>query len=253
MVAAALIGGSIGSAVIGGISSNKAASTQAAAANNATAVQADTAQVAMANANANNAPYKQAGSTALSQIGGLLNLPGYASVDPSSYLKSLPGYQFQLQQGEQAINNQGSAGSGAINSATMAGLNNYAQGQAQSSYGNYISQLGGLATMGQASANNSTAATTNILGNLGNQVGSNTLAAGNASAAGTMGISNALSNGISGATGGYTLGNLLGNGAGGYQGGSGGTSVNPNNTDAMGNSLSMYGTNGSAAGVTPSL
>jgi hypothetical protein len=36
-------------------------------------------------------------------------------------------------------------------------------------------------------------------------------------------------------------------------GSSGGTSVNPSNTDSMGNPLSMYGAGGSAEGVTPQL
>lgn len=217
MVAAAVIGGSIGGALISSHASSSAASTQAAAANNATTEQTMLASAAMNNANSNNAPYKQAGSTALSQIGGLLNLPGYDRVDPSSYLSSLPGYQFQLQQGQQAINNAASAGSGTLNSATLAGLNNYAQGQAQSSYGNYLQQLSGLTQLGQASANNSTAAGTNILGNLSNQVGSNITGAGNAQAAGMVGSANALSQGIGNASGYYSLSNLLGNNNGGGQ------------------------------------
>lgn len=218
MVAAAVIGGSIGGALISSAGSKSAADTQASAASNATTEQTMLASAAMNNANSNNAPYKQAGSTALSQIGGLLNLPGYASVDPSSYLSNLPGYKFQLQQGEQAINNAASAGSGTMNSATMAGLNNYAQGQAQTSYGNYLQQLSGLTQLGQASANNSTAAGTNILGNLSNQVGNNITGAGNAMAAGTVGASNAISQGIGNASGYYSLSNLLGGSNGGNSG-----------------------------------
>jgi hypothetical protein len=51
-------------------------------------------------------------------------------------LQQTPGYQFQLQQGEQAINNSAAAKGNLLSGASLAAANNYAQGQA----GTYFQQ-----------------------------------------------------------------------------------------------------------------
>lgn len=140
---------------------------------------------------------------------GTTGASGTGSATPFDISKT-PGYQFQLGQGLNAVNNSGAAQSGTLNSATLTGLNNYAQGQAQSYYGNYLSQLAGIAGLGQASANNSAATGANILGNLSNNVGSNIVGAGNAQAAGQIGTANAITGGLTNAAGYYSLSNLLG-------------------------------------------
>ena len=97
----------------------------------------------------------------------------YAKLSAAFY--NSPGYQFSLSQGEGAINKQAAAGGSLYSSNTLGALNNYAQGTASNQYNNYISQLMGMAGMGnQASAGVGTAATAtgqgvaNSYGNIGN-------------------------------------------------------------------------------------
>ena len=118
-------------------------------------------------------PYQSAGSSAIGSFSNLGPNGGVTqalttpfSFNPSN-LQNTPGYQFQLAQGKQAIQNQASA-SGLENSgATAKGLSNYATGLAgtyyQQAYNNslntyqtnrqnalyQLSALGGLANIGQ--------------------------------------------------------------------------------------------------------
>lgn len=278
MVAAAIAGSALVSAGVGAATSSSAAGKQVGAANNATQAQTQLSQEALDLVQSNNAPYRAAGQSALTQLSSMLGLalPSSATqtqdtFDPQAYLKAnpdvaaaaqpggnnggmspdqyawwhyqnfgqgegraftpqagaqtstatgngatpfdiskTPGYQFQLQQGEQGVKNLGAAGSGVLNSGTLTGLNNYAQGQAQSYYGNYLSQLAGIAGLGQSSANNTATNGGNILTGLGNNIASNTIGAGNAQAAGQIGSANAISSGLTNASSYYGLSNLLG-------------------------------------------
>src|SRR6516162_886239 len=76
-------------------------------------------------------PYMQAGGAALSQLGSFYGLPGYPQMNPqqlSGMLTSLPGYQFNLQQGVNAID-ASAAAHGLLNSgATGKALEQYGQG-----------------------------------------------------------------------------------------------------------------------------
>jgi hypothetical protein len=49
-------------------------------------------------------------------------------------LQNTPGYQFQLQQGLQGVNNSAAANGSLLSGATMKGINDYAQGQASTGY-----------------------------------------------------------------------------------------------------------------------
>jgi hypothetical protein len=51
-------------------------------------------------------------------------------------LEATPGYQIQLQQGEQAINNSAAAQGGLLSGANLMALNNYAQNQASTGFQN---------------------------------------------------------------------------------------------------------------------
>ena len=126
----------------------------------------------------------------------------------TSGFKETPGYQFQLQQGLNAI--QGSAASkGLLHSgATLKALNNYAQGQANQEYGDYYNRLAAMAGYGQTA--------TNSINQQGQAVGNNIsdlqTQVGNARASAYLGNNNSggLLNAGMGALGGAKLGSFLG-------------------------------------------
>lgn len=135
-----------------------------------------------------------------------------------------PGYQFQLQQGQQALQNSQAAQNGALSGAALKDLIGYNQGMAntayQNAFGRYMSQndatynrLSNLLGVGQNAAAG--------VGNTGAQVYSNignTLTSGAAAqAAGQVGSANAWSNGLNGAAGYYALSGMLGGGGGNSQ------------------------------------
>lgn len=160
-------------------------------------------------------PFLSAGSSAegaLTQLEGLspgtgaggtaagTGLPaGYLSqtFDPTQAdLENYPGYQFQLSQGDLAVNSANSAGGSAASGPALKSLMNYNQGLAASNYSNYFNQfqtqqtnifnrLNSIAGIGQNAAGN--------LGNSGASLGTGVAQAQAAAGAATAG-------GISGAT-----------------------------------------------------
>jgi hypothetical protein len=91
------------------------------------------------------APYLQnygqatAGTTQLGNVLGLNGPAGNASA--LSALQNTPGYQFQLQQGDNSVN-AAAAANGTLNSGNqLLALSNYNQGLAGTTYNNYVSQL----------------------------------------------------------------------------------------------------------------
>jgi hypothetical protein len=219
--------GAIGGALISSNGAQSAADTQAAAANNAAQEQWNQFEATQANEQ----PYMNLGQSAIIPQ---LQAMGYnvtqnsngqysLSVNPNSILQqqfqaptlaqaqSTPGYQFTLQQGEQAINNSAAAKGGLLSGATLKDLTAYGQALASTTYQqafnndlstfntNYnsaasnVNRLSGLTTLGQ------NAATT--VGNQGLQTAANagqlTTSGANASAAGTVGSSNAISGALS--------------------------------------------------------
>ena len=128
------------------------------------------------------------------------NLPGgYLSqtFNPTqAQLEAYPGYQFQLSQGDLAVNSANSSGGSALSGPALKSLMSFNQGLAASNYQNYFNQfqtqqnnifnrLNGIATMGQNAAGN--------LGTAGTQLGTG-IAQAQAAAAGSI------AGGISGAT-----------------------------------------------------
>jgi hypothetical protein len=221
----AIGGGILAGAVVGGISSNNAANTAANAETNAANTQWNIFQQQQANLQ----PYYQAGYGALSQI--QANMPQYNSTfsqaDLNSYLN--PGYQFQLQQGNNAVNRAAAASGGAVGGSTLqslAGYNqNFAQGQYQQAFQNYQTQinnsynrLASLAGIGQGALASGTqagsAASTGIASSIAG--------AGAAQAGGQVGVGNAITGGIGQGINAYQgsqLINALGSGGGGGGGG----------------------------------
>lgn len=173
-----------------------------------------------------------------------------------------PGYQFQLQQGQQAIQNSAAAQGGLLSGNTLQALDQYSQGLASSNYqqvynnaiqqyqqaynifqGNQTNEFNRLAALsgvgqtaantlgqlGQASAQN----IANINANAGAQIGSSLQNAGAARASGYAGIANAVTGGIGNASQYLMLQNLLGGGGGGFGGGGGGAGVPYNANTGM--------------------
>jgi hypothetical protein len=190
--------GALGGAIIEGNAASGAANTEANAAGASNAIQYQEYQ----NNLANEAPYLQAGNSALSSLQS--QLPSLEAPFTLSDFQESPGYQFQLGQGEQAIQ-RSAAASGLLNSVgTEENLNNYAQGAANTDYQQALTNftnsqqqrynmLSGLVGVGQNAASMSNAAGTNYA----NAASNNLTGAANATAAGQVGTANATTGALS--------------------------------------------------------
>lgn len=218
--AAAAIG-TVAGAVISSNAAGDAANTEAQAANNATNTQLQMFDQTQAN----EAPYLQAGNNALVAlqqgvgVGPGTNGTGVGSLNApftTAQFQNSPGYQFQMQQGENAVLNNRSALGGVDSGNTLKALTQFGQGTANQDYWNAYNaytanqnqrfgQLQTLAGSGQNAAGNLGALGTQV----GASVGNNIIGAGNASAAGTVATGNTISNGINNLSSNYLLFNAL--------------------------------------------
>lgn len=222
-VAAAMIG----SAVVGGVVSSNAASKAAKAQTNA-ANQANATQQGMYDqTRADLSPYMDVGVPAASRLADLMGTSGnvgatgYGSLtqpfNADTFKQYLdPAYQWQLEQGQMALQNSQAANDGVLSGAALKDLMAYNQGMANTAYnnafnqyqtqgGNIYQRLSGLASLGQ----NAAAQTGNFATNTGANMAQTTLGAGNAAAAGIVGQANAINSGLNGAAQGYMLYNLM--------------------------------------------
>lgn len=171
------------SAVVGAVSSNQAAKAQEHAAD-----KASSQEMSMYNTTRNDLmPYQKAGQAALPSLNNLL------SGDPTkvqAQLTQLPGYQFALQQGLQGVQNSAAARGLGTSGAALRGAADYTTGLANSTFGDQFNRLMGAASLGENAAAQTGAYGTQTASN----VGSNTIGAGNAQAAGILGTSNAITN-----------------------------------------------------------
>lgn len=206
-VAAAAIGaaGAIGGAAISASAAGSAANAQTAAAS-----QADATQLQMYNqTRTDQTPWRQAGGNAIGALSSYYGLPTTnadgtttpgnpnAGAADSALIQSLPGYQFNLQQGQQATERNLAAGGLLDSGAAQKALTQYGQGYAQSASNSYLNGLQSLSGVGQTSVQATGAAGTNAA----NQIGSNQIYAGNAQASGYANQANAINNGLSGLSG----------------------------------------------------
>jgi hypothetical protein len=194
----------IGSSLIGADAAGKAAGTQA----DASRYAADIQQKMFETQNEQQKPYREAGYSALSDIGGM---KPYLTKQytPEDFAQGIdPGYQFRLQQGQEATNRMANTAGGLIGGNALQGLQNYSQGLASQEYGNAFNRfqtqrsniyntLASIAGLGQTSIGQTTAAGTTAAGN----IGSNIANAGAATAGGIVGQANAIGGGL------QTLGN----------------------------------------------
>lgn len=201
MVAAVGIGASLVGTYVGSKSASKAADAQRDAAREAN----DTQLYQYNQTREDQAPWRQAGESALGQLGGGLAQGGDFNRDFTlSDFQRDPGYQFRLDQGLGAVQGSAAARGSLMSGATLKRLSQYGQDYASGEYGKAydrfnndrnqrFNRLATVAGIGQTATNNVGTAGANMA----NQVSSNQLAAGNASAAGTIGQANAINGGLS--------------------------------------------------------
>ncbi|SFI84479.1 hypothetical protein [Albimonas pacifica] len=132
--------------------------------------------------------------------------------------EATPGYQFQLEQGQQAIDRSAAARGGLFSGATMKASQRFGQGLAAQEYNTYLNRLAALAGTGQAATGATASAGQASAANTGNAL----MTAGQARASGYSGMANALSGGVQNGLGLYAL-------SGGFDA-DGGSSLAPNSS-----------------------
>jgi hypothetical protein len=111
-----------------------------------------------------------------------------------------PGYQFQVQQGEQGVLNNLSALGMKNSGKALKSLETFRQGVANQDYGSWLNRIAGVAGMGQSQVNTNNSMAQNTAQNVGQTMQD----AGAARASGYVGAANAWSTGLNG------VGNALG-------------------------------------------
>lgn len=120
---------------------------------------------ALNQASGNYSPYLTTGGAASTMYGNALGLNGAEGTQAAqNAFQTGPGYQFALDQGEQAALRGASAG-GMLNSGnTLTALTKYGQGLANQEYNNWLSNLSGASSQGLSAANGQGS----VLGSLAN-------------------------------------------------------------------------------------
>ena len=187
-------------AAIGYAASKYAANTQANAANNAANAQMSQYQQTRADM----APWRQAGATALGQLGELTANGGDLNRNfTMADFQADPGYAFRMQQGNQAIQGSAAARGGLLSGGVLKDMAGYSQGLASQEYGNAFgrfetqnndryNRLASLAGLGQQATTATGQFGANAAANYGNYL----TQGANATAAGYIGGANALNSGV---------------------------------------------------------
>ena len=199
----------IGSSLFGSNAASKAAREQAAAADRAAELQRQQfeRQVELQE------PFREAGLKGQNRLLELLGLsedktaPGYGKYATAEFgmdkFKADPGYAFRMSEGMKALERSAAARGGLLSGATLKGTQRYGQDLASQEYQNafnrYQAERAGTLNPYQAlsgTAQTSANTLTNAASNLGTQLGSNIIGAGNAAAAGQIGSANAIVGGV---------------------------------------------------------
>jgi hypothetical protein len=136
-------------------------------------------------------------------VGGTPGNPGGAP-DMSGFFES-PDYQFNLQQGQQAIDRSLAARGKALSGAGVKEGIRYASGMASGEFGNFYNRLSNLAGIGQTATGSTAAAGANAA----NNIGQNHMFAGQARANGYMQTGQAVNNAVQGGISNYMLSQYL--------------------------------------------
>lgn len=186
----------------------------------------------------NYSPFLNAGQGAANTLGQLMASPGSGLLQnwnqtfqapTAAQAEQTPGYQFQLQQGLDAMQNSAAGQGGLLSGRTLANLNNYAQGTASTNYQNVFnnaltqynsaynsflnnqnntySRLMGLSGQGLQAAQGSGSLISGIGGDIASLMGQQ----GAAQAQGTMAMGQGLSGALGGLGGMFTMQGLMGN------------------------------------------
>lgn len=199
-VAAAVVGGSI----ISGSMAQKGAQTQADAMRESAAMQKQMFDVQ----NAQQAPYREAGYSALSDIAGMKPYLTHQFGQEDFQANIDPSYNWRLQQGNLATTNLANQAGGLVSGNTLQGLTNYGQNAASQEFGNAFNRyqtqrsniynnLASIAGLGQTSLGQTGQLASATQQGVGNAISG----AGSATGAGQVAMGNALGGGI------QTLGN----------------------------------------------
>ena len=206
----------IGSAVIGGAASARAASKAAKAQRQAAEAAQQTAQSTFEKQAALQEPFRQAGLTAQNQILQLLGIsgdqtaPGYGSLAQPfgvNQFQQDPGYAFRQSEGMKALERSAAARGGLLSGSTLKGIQRYGQDLASQEYQNAFNRyqveraarlnpLQSLMGSGQSAAN----ITTSAAGTEGQNIAGAQLGAGQARASGYIGQANAFNQALGGIT-----------------------------------------------------
>jgi hypothetical protein len=179
------VGAAVGGALISSSASRSAASQQSDATARATEEQARQYD----QTRSDYAPFRQAGVNALGQLQKEMDTP----MSSEDVMRSDPGYQFGLDQGQQAIDRKTAAAGGRISGAALKAASEYGQNYATTGYNaayqrrqdrlNRLQALAGFgqtATAGTAQAGAQTASNNaNLMTGLANATGASTIAQGN--------------------------------------------------------------------------
>jgi len=223
----------LGSAVLGAYGANRAAKTQA----NAAQQGLDAQQRMYEQTRADQEPYRQAGMTALNQLIPLAT--NYQKFGMDQFQQD-PGYQFRLNEGLKALDRQAAARGGLVSGNAMKAASRYGQDYASNEYTNafnrslaernaQLNPLQSLAGVGQSATNY----VGNAAQNMGQAQNQTIQGIGNARASGYVGGANALTSAL-GSYLGYNQGQnyldvLRGRSIFPYSGAFGGTQVSAGN------------------------
>lgn len=185
--------GNLGIGYLGSSAANHASQAQIDAANQANAL----AKYIYDQSRADQAPYREAGTTALAGIQSLLK-------DPSS-ITSMPDYQFGLNEGTKQLNNSAASRGMVYSGQQGKALQRYGQDYAGSKLDASYNRLANIAGIGQVATNQSNALGQNYAANVGDTL----QGAGNARGAGYIGSANAWGQGIGGALNGFNQQSLI--------------------------------------------
>jgi hypothetical protein len=157
------------------------------------------------------APWRAAGSTALGSLLSAYGLPGGTnSGQPYGGFKQSPGYQFMLDQGEQAVD-RGQAAAGLLKSGSgVKAEQRYAEGLASGDFNNYTAGLSNIAGLGQNATNTTVQAGTTAANNISNAL----IASGNARASSYANAASGINSGLNNAMMAYLMqsGGMFGGG-----------------------------------------
>ena len=205
-----LAAGNVASSLLGANAAKTAADLQAQAANRGVDLQ----KYIFDTLNQQQAPYRQAGYSALSDIQG--QLPYLTSkFTPQDFAAGIdPGYAFRLKQGQMAAQRAGNMKG--MTGNVLTGLQDYTQGLASQEYQNAFNRniaqkqniyntLAGIAGIGQTAQGQ----TGQAAGTYGTNASNLMTGGAAAQAAGQVGAANALSGGLGNVMNTYTLASLL--------------------------------------------